>query len=107
MADKADKKDQHRTDGRAPLALRVGHEEVVVRRRYELLSTINDLMIGIWFAVGSILFFSQSTTETGTWLFLIGSVQLLIRPGIRLSRNLHLNRVSDPGGRWLGGDQDF
>lgn len=101
------RKDHRRPAGGEPLAFRVGGEELVVRRRYELLSTLNDLLIGGWFVVGSILFFSESTTEAGTWLFLLGSVQLLIRPGIRLARNLHLKRVSDPGGRWLGADQDF
>ncbi|WP_308202698.1 YrhK family protein [Curtobacterium flaccumfaciens] len=43
--------------------------------------------------VGSVLFFSESTTTAGTWLFLIGSIQLLVRPVIRLSRRLHLGRV--------------
>ncbi|WP_243637005.1 YrhK family protein [Rhodococcus sp. Eu-32] len=42
---------------------------------------------------GSILFFGESTTTAGTWLFLGGSIELLIRPVIRLSRRVHLQRV--------------
>ncbi len=68
------------------------HDEVMLRQRYEFASIINDLLIAIWFIVGSVLFFSPSTTDAGTWLFLIGSVQLAIRPAIRLVRGVHLQR---------------
>ena len=66
--------------------------ELVLRRRYETISILNDLLIAVWFIVGSILFFSDSTATAGTWLFLIGSVQLAIRPTIRLVRRTHLVR---------------
>lgn len=75
------------------IALRVGHEELRIRGVYETISIINDVMVALWFIVGSVLFFSESTTTAGTWLFLIGSIQLLIRPVIRLSRRLHLGRA--------------
>ncbi|MBF4628253.1 YrhK family protein [Curtobacterium flaccumfaciens] len=75
------------------IALRVGHEELRIRGVYETISIINDVMVALWFIVGSVLFFSETTTTAGTWLFLIGSIQLLIRPVIRLSRRLHLGRV--------------
>lgn len=81
-----------------PLVYKIGHEELVIRRRYEVLSIINDILVGLWFLVGSILFFSAETTYVGTWFFVIGSVELLIRPGIRLARRVHLQRVpSVPG----------
>ncbi len=83
------------SDGAASRALTLtfGHDELVIRRRYETLSIVNDILIGIWFAVGSVLFFSASTTYAGTWLFVVGSVELLIRPGIRLARAVHLKRL--------------
>lgn len=68
------------------------HDEVVLRQRYEVASILNDLLVAIWFIVGSVLFFSPATSTAGTWLFLIGSVQLAIRPAIRLSRRVHLTR---------------
>lgn len=74
------------------VVLKFGHEELVLRQRYELLSIGNDMLIALWFAIGSVLFFSESTTTAGTWLFLLGSVQLFIRPVIRLSRRVHLRR---------------
>lgn len=86
------------------IEFRIGHEEVVLRRRYEVLSIVNDLLIGLWFVVGSILFFSEATTMAGTWMFLIGSIELLIRPLIRLARRVHIGRV---GGRGVETARDF
>lgn len=66
--------------------------ELVLRGRYETISILNDLLIAIWFLVGSILFFREATTYAGTWLFVLGSAQLMLRPTIRLSRRVHLRR---------------
>ncbi|MGO1850764.1 MULTISPECIES: YrhK family protein [unclassified Microbacterium] len=79
--------------GDTDILIRIGHEEIVLRRRYEVLSIVNDILIAVWFIVGSILFFSSETSTVGTWLFLVGSVQLLCRPAIRLVRHVHVRRV--------------
>jgi len=76
------------------LTLRLGQDELRVRGVYETVSIVNDVMVALWFVVGSVLFFSESTTTAGTWFFLVGSVQLLIRPVIRLSRRVHLGRIA-------------
>lgn len=80
-----------------PLTFRIGPDELVIRRRYEAASILNDIMIALWFVVGSVMFFSTAWEVTGTWCFLLGSVQLLIRPAIRLSRQVHLRRVQGAG----------
>ena len=76
--------------------IRIGHHELVVRGRYETLSIANDVLIGIIFLAGSILFFSEATSTTGTWLFVVGRVLKLIRPVIRLIRRFHFRRFN-PG----------
>lgn len=78
------------------LTLHVGPEELRIRGVYETVSIVNDIMVALWFVIGSILFFSEATTTVGTWFFLVGSVQLLIRPVIRLTRRVHLGRIA-PG----------
>ena len=75
-----------------PLVLHLGREELVIRQRYETISIVNDLLIGTWFLVGSFFFFSSSLSYAGTWLFVIGSVEMLIRPVIRFVRRVHLRR---------------
>ena len=76
----------------------LGPHELVIRRRYQTISIINDFLIGIWFLVGSIFFFWPAWMNMGTWLFVIGSAQLLIRPMIRLAHHIHLKPT--PTGRW-------
>lgn len=72
----------------------IGRYEVIIGRRYGFFYTLNDILIAIWFIIGSILFFWDVTEIAGTWLFLIGSVELLIRPLIRITRNSHLQRIT-------------
>ncbi|WP_252106128.1 MULTISPECIES: YrhK family protein [unclassified Halomonas] len=74
----------------------IGQRELVVHQRYEALSIVNDILIGIWFVIGSVCFFFEGSVQTiGVWLFLIGSVQLLIRPLIRLHRFIYFRRLPD------------
>ncbi len=82
-----------RRDG--ALVFHLGHEQLVIYRRYEVASMLNDIMIGLWFVIGSCFFFYQSLQETGIWLFLIGSIQLLVRPMIRIAKDIHLRRIPD------------
>jgi hypothetical protein len=81
-----------------PLTLTLGHEQLVIRRRYEVASIINDFFIAIWFLAGSIIFLYPSLEKIAAWLFIIGSVQFLARPTIRLIAHLHLRRV--PKSHW-------
>ncbi|MEI7031871.1 YrhK family protein [Streptomyces pratensis] len=81
------------TEESTSLVIRMGGQELVIGRRYEAASIANDALIAVWFVVGSIMFFSEQWTTAGTWCFLIGSIELLLRPAIRLTRHLHLHRV--------------
>ncbi len=92
------KKDDH------DLSLHIGHDELVIRRRYEALSIGNDVLIALWFLVGSILFFWEATTRAATWCFLLGSIEFLMRPAIRLARHFHIRRV---GGSGMDSGGDF
>lgn len=84
---------RHASDDRTVEVALAGHE-LVLHNRYETLSILNDALIALWFIIGSILFFQEDTTTAGTWLFLVGSVELLIRPVIRLTRNIHIKKVT-------------
>jgi hypothetical protein len=86
------------------LTLDIGHDELVIRQRYEALSIANDVLIALWFLVGSILFFWESTMTVATWCFVLGSVEFLGRPAIRLARLVHIRRV---GGSGLDSSNDF
>ncbi|KIH96787.1 hypothetical protein LP52_22910 [Streptomonospora alba] len=79
--------------GGSDLVVRMGSDELVVRRRYEAASIANDILIALWFIVGSVMFFSSAWQEAGTWCFLAGSAELLVRPLIRLARLMHVRGV--------------
>lgn len=80
-------------EGASSLTIRIGPQELVIRRRYEAASIVNDVLIGLWFLIGSVFLFFDSLTRAGTVLFVIGSVEMLIRPVVRLARHLHLQRL--------------
>jgi hypothetical protein len=78
-----------------PLTLTVGNEQLIIRRRYEVISIINDFFIALWFLSGSVVFLYPSLEKVAIWFFIIGSAQFLIRPTIRLLAHLHIQRVPD------------
>lgn len=84
------------SDGTHDVHLRIGREELIIRQRYQVLSIANDVLIGIWFLIGSFMFFSPALTFAGTCLFVVGSIEMLVRPIIRLVRHLHLQRLRGP-----------
>jgi hypothetical protein len=94
-------------DGDRSLTLHVGSEELVIRQRYEMASVVNDILIALWFLAGSIMFFSPEWQREGTWCFVLGSVELLVRPVIRLSRQVHLRRKRSGGQYAQESGQDF
>lgn len=65
---------------------------VVIQRRYEAVGAFNDLLIASWFLIGSFFFLSDSLMQTGTWLFIAGSAQMLIKPMIKLASLIHVGR---------------
>lgn len=75
------------------LELDLGREHIIVQRRYEAVGAINDLLIALWFLIGSFFFLSNSLVERGTWLFIVGSVQLLIKPLLKLASLIHVRHV--------------
>lgn len=85
--------DARRHHDPSDLVVHLGRDELVLRQRYELISIANDVFAGLLFLLGSFLFFSETTTYVGTWLFVVGSVSMLLRPTIRLARRIHLQKV--------------
>lgn len=81
-----------------PLTLKLGHEQLIIRRRYEVLSIINDFVVAILFLIGSILFLYPEYEKAAIWLFIFASFQFLLRPTIRLLSHIHIKRI--PASNW-------
>ncbi|SFK64044.1 YrhK family protein [Methylophaga sulfidovorans] len=82
----------------SPITFTIGHEQLQIRRRYEVASIFNDFLIALWFLAGSILFLFPSYETAAIWFFIIGSFQFLLRPSIRLASHIHLQRI--PESEW-------
>lgn len=78
-------------NGSASLANRHEHR---INEIYEWLHILNDLLIGLYFLIGSIMFFYPHWEDVGIWLFILGSAQMLVGPVIRTLNKLHVRRVA-------------
>jgi hypothetical protein len=76
------------------ITLSLGNQEIVLRQRFELLSIINEIGIFLFFTVGSVAFYWHELFYLGVTLFVIGSVQLGIRPLIRFFRRVQLRKLT-------------
>jgi YrhK-like protein len=81
-------------DGGGAITLQLGNEEIVLRQRFELLSIVNEIGIALFFTVGSIAFYFEELFTLGVTLFVIGSIQLGIRPAIRFARRVQLTKLT-------------
>lgn len=79
------------------LSFTIGREEIDIRHRWETASIVNDVLVGLWFLAGSIMFLFENLMTVGTWFFIIGSAELLARPLIKLGRNIHVGNVRRQG----------
>ncbi|MCM2674926.1 YrhK family protein [Alkalicoccobacillus plakortidis] len=70
--------------------LQAGRFRLYFRKRYQLITTVNDLLIGFFFVVGSILNFFSSIEMVGNSLYLCGSLLLASRPVLRIMHDASL-----------------
>ncbi|MGR9048678.1 YrhK family protein [Halobacillus faecis] len=80
-----------RSDKQKYIDLHVGKHDVFFKKTYDILYTVNDVLLGIWFLIGSIFFYFDMKTW-GVTLFVLGSTQMLIRPTIRLVHYFHMRK---------------
>gem|GEM_PF-3543456 len=82
----------------ARVHLRFGRRVIVLDHRYENQSSLNDIFIGIFFTVeGALFFFTELETGVIT-LFLLGSIDFLLRPVIRLARRIPFSLIVPSNG---------
>lgn len=63
-----------------------------LRDLYALVHLVADVLAGLAFTVGSVLFFWPATESPAIWLFVVGSVLFTARPAVRLGHTLHDRR---------------
>jgi hypothetical protein len=63
-------------------------ENARIYAAFEVARTVNDFAAALFFLIGSILFFWESTQTFATWLFVLGSLCFALKPTLRLIREL-------------------
>ncbi len=81
-----------KSDKQQYVDVQMGKHDLFFKKNYNILYTLNDILLGLWFFIGSIFFYFESLKTWGVTLFVIGSFQLLIRPTIRLVHRFHLRK---------------
>lgn len=62
---------------------------------YEIAHTAVDFLAALSFLIGSILFFWAKWETEAVWLFVIGSVFFMMKPTLRLIREIQLYRMGN------------
>jgi len=62
---------------------------------YEIAFTVADFSAATLFVVGSVMFFWPSYETAAIWCFVIGSLFFLMKPALRLARELHYLSIGD------------
>lgn len=75
--------------------IELGKYQMIIERRYQVLSFVNDLILGVLYLIGSILFLTDVSKVVSISFFLAGSVMMIIRAGLNIFKDLHVKRVSN------------
>lgn len=74
------------------IRINIGPDQLIIEHRYEVLGIINEILIAMWFIIGSFFFFSDTLVFAGTCLFVTGSTQMLIKPLIKIAKLIHIKK---------------
>ena len=72
------------------IKVKAGPFSLFIKRNFKVIYTLNDILLGLEFLIGSVLFLFPSMEILAVCLFITGSTQMLIRPVIRLFNEIQL-----------------
>jgi hypothetical protein len=82
--------------------IQVGKYKMIVEKRYNVLSWLNDFFLGVLYFIGSILYLTDVDQRIAISFFLAGSVLMIARSVLNILKDLHIRSIK-PGsgkGRW-------
>ncbi|MGY6211616.1 YrhK family protein [Cytobacillus firmus] len=74
--------------------IEIGSYKMVIEKRYQAVSFVNDILLGVLYLIGSILFLTDVSQTVSISFFLAGSILMIIRAGLNLLKDLHINKIS-------------
>jgi hypothetical protein len=67
---------------------------MVIRNRYRIIGYFNDILLGILYMIGSILFVTDTDRILAVSFFLAGSFLMIFRGIINILKDIHLKRFT-------------
>ncbi|MBG9587900.1 YrhK family protein [Cytobacillus firmus] len=74
--------------------IEIGKYKMVIEKRYQAVSFVNDILLGVLYLIGSILLLTDVSQTVSISFFLAGSILMIIRAGLNLLKDLHINKIS-------------
>ncbi|KAF0820005.1 MULTISPECIES: YrhK family protein [unclassified Cytobacillus] len=74
--------------------IEIGGYKMVIEKRYQVVSFINDLLLGVLYLTGSILFLTDVSQTVSISFFLAGSIMMIIRAGLNILKDLHIKKIT-------------
>ncbi|MCS0671776.1 YrhK family protein [Cytobacillus firmus] len=74
--------------------IEIGDYEMIIEKRYRVVSFINDLLLGVLYFIGSILFLTDVSQAVSISFFLAGSIMMIIRAGLNILKDLHVKKIT-------------
>lgn len=74
--------------------IELGKNHMIIEHRYKVLSFFNDLLLGVLYLIGSILFLTEVSQAVSISFFLAGSVMMMIRAVLNILKDLHIKRIT-------------
>ena len=91
------KKKEHKLDtGKdEDVELKAGRLRIYFQNRYNLISLINDFLVGIMYILGSLAPMLGFPSQYGTYLYLAGGLFLTMRPVLKIIHNVYIYKDMD------------
>lgn len=77
-------------DKEEDIEIKSGRFRLYFQNRYTLISLVNDILIGIFYIIGSLATLTDIPDIYGTYLYLIGGVFLTARPILKIFHNVFI-----------------
>jgi hypothetical protein len=80
------------------LQIHLGRRKMIISNRYQVIYYLNNILQGLLYVIGSLLFLFELNKTVAISFFLAGSILMISRSFIQIIRDVHLKRLDDEMG---------
>jgi ABC-type multidrug transport system fused ATPase/permease subunit len=80
------------------LQIYLGRRKMIISNRYQVIYYLNNILQGLLYVIGSLLFLFEFNKTVAISFFLAGSILMVSRSFIQIIRDIHLKKLDDETG---------